>query len=173
MLQSRYGCCMLLQWLSIVFGCFASVLDIYCKCFNCFRCMLQVFHLDVAKVDQVLHILQWDHLPQPPAAVVGAPPSRCTMSPPACAWKAYEARAVSACCSSGKWRVRSGWRGPAWAHRGAGARNRVLAPASGCGRSSGRPGTSNPLMIVQLASLLLSLSCFLSSGIRLALVRSE
>jgi hypothetical protein len=35
------GCCICLQWLS-------SVLDV---CYKCFRCMLQVFHLDVAKVD--------------------------------------------------------------------------------------------------------------------------
>jgi hypothetical protein len=28
-------------------------------CFMCFRCMLHIFHLDVAKVDLVLHMLQW------------------------------------------------------------------------------------------------------------------
>jgi hypothetical protein len=28
-------------------------------CFMRFRCMLHIFHLDVAKVDLVLHILQW------------------------------------------------------------------------------------------------------------------
>jgi hypothetical protein len=28
-------------------------------CFMCFRCMLHMFHLDVAKVDLVLHMLQW------------------------------------------------------------------------------------------------------------------
>ena len=30
------------------------VLDVYCKCFSCFGRMLQVLHLDVAKVDRVL-----------------------------------------------------------------------------------------------------------------------
>jgi hypothetical protein len=34
--------------------------------------MFQVFHLDVAKVDLVLHMLQWDHLPQPLAVAAGA-----------------------------------------------------------------------------------------------------
>jgi hypothetical protein len=43
---------------------FASVSEVCCKCCNCFRHMLQVFHLDVAKVDLVLHMLQWD----PPTA---------------------------------------------------------------------------------------------------------
>jgi len=28
-------------------------------CFMCFRCMLHMFHLDVVKVDLVLHMLQW------------------------------------------------------------------------------------------------------------------
>ena len=44
-------------------GVFATVLDVCCKCFNCFECMLQVFHVDIAKEDLVLHMLQWDHLP--------------------------------------------------------------------------------------------------------------
>jgi hypothetical protein len=44
--------------------CFASVSDVCCKCFSYFRHMLQVFHLGVAKVDLVLHMLQWD----PPVA---------------------------------------------------------------------------------------------------------
>jgi hypothetical protein len=30
------------------------------KYFSCFEHMLQVFHLNVAKVDMVLHMLQWD-----------------------------------------------------------------------------------------------------------------
>jgi hypothetical protein len=38
------------------FWCFISVLNICCKYFNCFGRMLQVFHLDVAKVDQMLHM---------------------------------------------------------------------------------------------------------------------
>jgi hypothetical protein len=33
--------------------------------------MLQVFHMDVAKVDLILHMLQWDHLPQSHATVLG------------------------------------------------------------------------------------------------------
>jgi hypothetical protein len=31
----------------------------YFKCFICFRLMLQMFYLDVSKVDRVLHMLQW------------------------------------------------------------------------------------------------------------------
>jgi hypothetical protein len=34
--------------------------QVFCKCF---RHMLQMFHLDIAKVDMMLHMLQWD----PPA----------------------------------------------------------------------------------------------------------
>jgi hypothetical protein len=49
--KSRSECCICLQCLSSVSMCFASVSDVYCKCFSCFRCMLQVFHLDVAKID--------------------------------------------------------------------------------------------------------------------------
>jgi hypothetical protein len=45
-----------LQWLHT---CFPRVLDVYCKCFNCFECMLQMLPIDVAKVDLLLHILQW------------------------------------------------------------------------------------------------------------------
>ena len=41
----------------------ASVSDVCCKCFSCLRRILQVFHLDIVKVDLVLHMLQWD----PPA----------------------------------------------------------------------------------------------------------
>jgi hypothetical protein len=36
---------------------------VFCKCFSYFGCMLQVFYLDVAKVDLALHMLQLD----PPA----------------------------------------------------------------------------------------------------------
>jgi hypothetical protein len=39
------------------YTCFSGVSDVR---FNCFGCMLQVFHLDVAKVDLMLHMLQWD-----------------------------------------------------------------------------------------------------------------
>jgi hypothetical protein len=37
-----------LQWLQT---CFLGVSDVCCKCLNCFGRMLQVGHLDVAKVD--------------------------------------------------------------------------------------------------------------------------
>jgi hypothetical protein len=57
--------------------------------------MLQVFHLDVVKVDPMLHMLQWDHMPQPSAAFARALSSERRMSLCAWAWKAYEARAVS------------------------------------------------------------------------------
>ena len=50
-------------------GVFTTVSDVCCKCFNCFERMLQVFHVDIAKVDLVLHMLQWDHLSQPPTTV--------------------------------------------------------------------------------------------------------
>jgi hypothetical protein len=38
--------------------CFPHVLDVCCKCFNYFRRTLQMFSLDVAKVYQMLHLLQ-------------------------------------------------------------------------------------------------------------------
>ena len=40
----------------------ASVLDKCCRRFSYLRRILQVFHLDVAKVDRVLHMLQRDPL---------------------------------------------------------------------------------------------------------------
>jgi hypothetical protein len=54
-------CCVCLQW-------FSSVSGVFFKCFQThissvssfFRRMLQVLHLDVSKVDRVLHILQRD-----------------------------------------------------------------------------------------------------------------
>jgi hypothetical protein len=49
--------CIYLQWL---FKYFASVSDAYFRCFTCFGRMLQMFYQDVAKVDMVLHMLQWD-----------------------------------------------------------------------------------------------------------------
>jgi hypothetical protein len=52
----------ILQWL---YTCFSCVSNVCCKCFGCFGRLLQVFHLDVAKLDLVLHMLQWD----PPAVV--------------------------------------------------------------------------------------------------------
>jgi hypothetical protein len=66
-----------LQWLHTCFKCF----HVFCKCFKymfasvlVFGRMLQVFHLNVAKVNLVLHMLQWN----PPTATIraatGAPP---------------------------------------------------------------------------------------------------
>jgi len=40
----------ILQWLHM---CFSGVSDVRCKCFSCFGRMLQMFHLDVAKIDLV------------------------------------------------------------------------------------------------------------------------
>jgi hypothetical protein len=80
--KSICGCCMYLQRLSNIFRCF-------CKYF---RYMLQVFHLDVEKVDLVLNILQWNHPPQPPIGATGEPLSRRRRSPTTCAWEAEEAR---------------------------------------------------------------------------------
>jgi hypothetical protein len=103
---------MRLQWLSSVFGCFASVSDVCCKCINYFGRMLQVFHLDVAKVDLVLHMLQWDHLLLGLAVVAG----HCRASAECLCLhvcgKVYEARVVSACYRLGGQRVLSGWRRP-------------------------------------------------------------
>ena len=45
-----------LQWLHMLFP---RVSDVCCKYFNYFRRVLQMFPLDVAKVDLVLHMLQW------------------------------------------------------------------------------------------------------------------
>ena len=66
-----YVCCKCLIWMlhtfamafKCFFRCFASVSEVCCKCFNCFGRMLQVFNLDVAKADLVLHMLQWDDPP--------------------------------------------------------------------------------------------------------------
>jgi hypothetical protein len=49
------GCCI---YFAMVRTCFSGISDIYCKCFSCFGRILQVFHLDVAKVDLMLHMLQ-------------------------------------------------------------------------------------------------------------------
>jgi hypothetical protein len=46
-----------LQWLLDVF---ASVSDICCMCFICFEHILQVFHLNITKIDLLLHMLQQD-----------------------------------------------------------------------------------------------------------------
>jgi hypothetical protein len=42
---------------SSVFRCFSSVSDACFKCFIVFRRMLQMFHLDISKVDPILHML--------------------------------------------------------------------------------------------------------------------
>ena len=71
-----YVCCKCLIWMlhtfamafKCFFRCFASVSEVCCKCFNCFGRMLQVFNLNVAKADLVLHMLQWD---DPPDAKIG------------------------------------------------------------------------------------------------------
>jgi hypothetical protein len=77
--------CICLLWL---FKCF----HVFCKCFRCtlqvfhlFERMLQVFRLDVAKVDWMLHMLQ-------------------------CAWEADGARVVPACGLVVQ--ATFGWRGP-------------------------------------------------------------
>jgi hypothetical protein len=44
-----------LQWLHT---CFPHVSDVCYKCFYCFRRMLQIFLLNVIKIDLMLHILQ-------------------------------------------------------------------------------------------------------------------
>jgi hypothetical protein len=53
-----FECCVCFAMPTHVF--FPSVSDICCKYFNCFGRMLQMFHLNVIKIDLVLHILQWD-----------------------------------------------------------------------------------------------------------------
>ena len=56
------GCCICFAMATRVFS---SVSDVRYKYFSCFGRMLQVFHLDVAKVDLMLLMLQCD----PPAVV--------------------------------------------------------------------------------------------------------
>jgi len=57
---SRY--CIYLQ---MAFKCFANVSGVFASVSAVFGHILQVFHLDVVKVDLMLYMLQWD----PPAAV--------------------------------------------------------------------------------------------------------
>jgi hypothetical protein len=79
--KSRCGCCIYMQVFQvfsyICYMCFIWMFAHVCngytrvfkfflmfyKCFSYFEHMLQVFYLDIAKVDRVLHMLQWD----PPA----------------------------------------------------------------------------------------------------------
>ena len=56
-------CCKCFIWMLRMFcngytRLFPGVSDVCCKCFNCFGRMLQVFHLDIAKANLVLHMLQ-------------------------------------------------------------------------------------------------------------------
>jgi hypothetical protein len=39
---------------------FCDVYQVFWKYFSCFEYMLQVFHIDIVKVDQVLYMLQRD-----------------------------------------------------------------------------------------------------------------
>jgi hypothetical protein len=61
-------CFMCFVWMLHIFcngyTCFFGVSDICCKCFSYFGHILQVFYLNITKVDPVLHMLQWN----PPAA---------------------------------------------------------------------------------------------------------
>jgi hypothetical protein len=92
--KSRSECCIYMHVASVCFNCsqlfqtyvlrvlsgcciyFAMVTHIFFRCFRrmlqmfqWFRgCILQVFHLNIAKVDRVLHMLHWD----PPAATAMA-----------------------------------------------------------------------------------------------------
>jgi hypothetical protein len=100
--KTRSGCCIYMQvFLVLSYVCckcfivmfvmathvFSSFSWCFCKCFSYFGRMLQVFHLDIAKVDRVLHMLQ-------------------------CAWEAKGARAILARRLAA--RATSGWCGPAW-----------------------------------------------------------
>jgi hypothetical protein len=48
--------------------CFPGVPDVYCKCVTVSDVCYKVLHQDVAKLDLMVYILQWDPLRQPPAA---------------------------------------------------------------------------------------------------------
>jgi hypothetical protein len=49
-------CCVCLQWFKCFSGVFASISDACFKCFMVFRRMLQLLHLNVSKLDQMLHL---------------------------------------------------------------------------------------------------------------------
>jgi CBS domain containing-hemolysin-like protein len=49
-------CCVCLQWFSSVFSCFCKYFRRMFHVFHLFFYMLQVLHLDVSKVDRVLHV---------------------------------------------------------------------------------------------------------------------
>jgi len=62
--MSQVFMCILLYVTSVASGCFKSGLgcctccnDVSTVCFICFRRMLQIFYLDVAKIDMLLHML--------------------------------------------------------------------------------------------------------------------
>jgi hypothetical protein len=56
---------------SSVLGVFVSISDVCCKCFNGFRDMLQVFHLNVPKGDLMCTCCNVTHLSQPSTAAAG------------------------------------------------------------------------------------------------------
>jgi hypothetical protein len=105
----------MLLWLYI------HVSSVCLNCFIYFKPMLQVFYLDVAKVDLVLHMLQWrrrpvdNGLPQPPTATARAL-SWVTMRAPKASRHILGGRRASA-CGEGDWdprgfpHVDAQWRG--------------------------------------------------------------
>jgi hypothetical protein len=101
--------------------------QVFCKCF---RCLLLVFHLDVVKVDLVLHMLQCDS----PTTAAAAPPSRIRRCPRTCVWEAEGARAVPRMRSGGTGRVNHlGGVGPhVGARNGACTENWVQTLETGC-----------------------------------------
>jgi hypothetical protein len=105
---------------------FASVSDICCKCFNYFERMLQVFHMNIAKVNRGLHMLQ------------GNPPVAYTYC--SCLDAIERAQMVPRACA-GKWRGRE--RSPRvvrWHEPSAWVRPRY-GPTDRC--PIGRPGASS------------------------------
>ena len=102
------------------------------KCFIYFRRMLQMFHLDIVKVDLVLNMLQWDHPPQPPVGAVGAPLSGRRRSPTTCAWEEEEARGTPHVLLVGRaaHAVRVAWASRGARKTGVGAGNGLLGRAS-------------------------------------------
>jgi hypothetical protein len=73
-LDVAYVLQLLHTYFSSVSGILTRVSDVCYKCFSCFGRMVQVFHLDVPKVDRDAPYICCNvpRLPQPPAAVAGA-----------------------------------------------------------------------------------------------------
>jgi hypothetical protein len=105
--------------LHILLCLYMHISSVYFKYFICFTHMLQVFHLDAAKVYLVLHMFQWRRwfvdsgLPQLPATAAGAPlwvivrapeASRGDYDPHGFPRQARQSRRVAACAwrSGGK-----------------------------------------------------------------------